>query len=476
MNKWLEKYKSLSPVTKAPIWYAVCSIIQNGIGFFTMPVFTNLMTTEQYGLFTVYQSWMSILVIFTTLNLQYGVFNNAMIKYEERRDEFISAMQGLVLALNAVFLAVYLLFRKPLNELLGLSTVVMLAMFLEMALLPAFGFWSGKKRFEYRYREVIAVTLALTIVNPIVGIIAVYLTEDKGTAKVVAAAVVNAVIYLFIFIRNMRYGRKLFVKEYWKYALGFNIPLIPYYLSQTVFNQSDRIMIDDMVGKDKAAIYGVVYTCSIVITFVINAINNSFVPWTYQKLAAKDYRSLGKISNALSAFIGGILLAVMLVSPEIIRIMAAKEYYEGIWTMPPIICSLFFLFLSQLFINVEFYYEKKNYLVFGSILSAVLNIGLNYLLIPIWGYIVAGYTTLIAYIVFALANYIFMKKIIKKENARVYDMRFLSALTLFMLAASFVILISYYSFVIRLVMLLVIIIIGVIFRKKILDVIQSFRN
>lgn len=476
MKKLIEKYQSLSPAVKAPIWYTVCSVIQNGISFFTMPVFTNIMTTEQYGLFTVYQSWMGILVIFTTLNLQYGVFNNAMMKYQERRDEYISSMQGLVLVLNAAFLLIYLIFHRQINILFGLSTIIMLAMFLEMSLTPALGLWSGKKRFEYRYREVIAITILMSLVSPVIGVLAVWTSEDKGTAKIIASVLVNAGFYLGIFLLNWWRGKKLFVKEYWKYALGFQIPLLPYYLSQMIFNHSDRIMISSMVGKDKAAIYGVVYNCSMVITFVINAINNAFVPWTYERLNDKEYKSLGKVSNALAVFIGAILLMVMLVSPEIIRTMTPDEYYEGIWTMPPIICSLYFLFLAQLFINVEFFEEKKNYLVWGSIISAVLNIVLNYLLIPVIGYVVAGYTTLFAYIVFALANYFFMKRICVEKKTSIYDECFLGIFSVFMLVFMLIITFSYHFFWIRVGLLIFIMIIGLVFRRRIFELIRDIQN
>lgn len=476
LRRLMEQYKSLSPVVKAPIWYTICSVVQNGIGFFTMPVFTNLMTTEQYGVFTVYQSWMGILILFTTLNLQYGVFNNAMMKYQERREEYISAMQGLVLVLNGAFLLVYLIFRRQVNLLFGLSTVIMLAMFLEMSMSPSLALWSGKKRFEYRYREVIAVTILMSLANPVVGVLAVWASEDKGTAKILASAVVNVGFCLLIFVWSLSRGKKLYVKEFWRYALGFQIPLLPYYLSQMVFNHSDRIMISNMVGKDKAAIYGVVYNCSMVITFVINAINNAFVPWTYEQLNAKEYRGLRRVSNVLSASIGAILLMVMLIAPEIIAIMTPDEYYEGIWTMPPIICSLYFLFVSQLFINVEFFEEKKNYLVWGSIISAVLNIALNYLLIPAVGYVAAGYTTLAAYMVFAFANYFFMKKISVEKKAGFYDQRFLLLFSILMIAAMAVITLSYGYFWIRVGMAAALVAAGLASHKKIKEALWDIRN
>ena len=62
-------------------------------------------------------------------------------------------------------------------------------------------------------------------------------------------------------------------------------------------------------------------------------------------------------------------------------------------------------FLQTLLTPTSFYYESKKGLVFASISSAIVNIYLNWLLIPKFGFIVAGYTTFVAYMLFALINY-----------------------------------------------------------------------
>ena len=72
-------------------------------------IFTRLLTTEQYGLLTVYQSWMAIISVFTTLNLSAGVFNNGMIKYPGQKNQFLSSLLGLSTTVTAVFFIVYLI-------------------------------------------------------------------------------------------------------------------------------------------------------------------------------------------------------------------------------------------------------------------------------------------------------------------------------------------------------------------------------
>lgn len=53
------------------------------------------MTTEQYGQFNVYNSWLQIFTIITTLRLNYAVFNKGMSKYKDDRDAYTSTMQSL---------------------------------------------------------------------------------------------------------------------------------------------------------------------------------------------------------------------------------------------------------------------------------------------------------------------------------------------------------------------------------------------
>ena len=169
-----------------------------------------------------------------------------------------------------------------------------------------------------------------------------------------------------------------------------------------IFNQSDRLMIDVLDGRDKAGISGVAYSLGLVLNFVINSINNSFVPWTYKKIRDGKEKEIKNVANGITVLIAVMLLVLILVTPEIMRFIASPEYYEAIWVVPPIVASLFFLFLSQLSINIEFYFGKNTLLVKGSILSAVINIVLNYIFIQWFGYMAAGYTTLVSYIIFCI--------------------------------------------------------------------------
>ena len=73
-------YNKLNIGIKAAIWFMFCNIIQKGITMLTVPIFTRLLSTEEYGIYSVYQSWYSILTIITTLYLFGGFYNKGMVK------------------------------------------------------------------------------------------------------------------------------------------------------------------------------------------------------------------------------------------------------------------------------------------------------------------------------------------------------------------------------------------------------------
>ena len=218
--------------------------------------------------------------------------------------------------------------------------------------------------------------------------------EQKGIARILSVAILNILLGFFFYIYNFAKGKCFYNKEYWKFALLFNIPLIPHYLSMVVLSQADRIMIEKMFGTDKVAIYSVAYSVSMIMNIIITSINSSYVPWTYQKVENAEYKDLKKMSNILLALVGIISLVPTLMAPEIIAIMAPSNYSEAIWAIPPIALSVFFIFLYSLFANIEFYFEESYFVTIASIMGAILNIILNAIFMPIGGYLAAGYTTL----------------------------------------------------------------------------------
>lgn len=470
-----EKLKNTPQGVKASVAYTVCSILQRCLSMLTMPLFTRLLTQEQYGQYNVYLSWMNIFTIFITLNLSAGSFSKAMVKFEKDRSGYVAAVQNVTLVLAGLFLLLYLPLQNFWNPLLELPTPLVLIMVAEIVFQSALLCWYGHRRFTYRYKSVVAVTLLVAVASPVLAYLLVMGAQEKGHARIVGYAVVVIAVGLACFVWQAIRGKGGLKREYWRYALLFNLPLIPYYLSQVIFNQSDRIMISHMAGTDKAGIYSVAYTLATILNFVIAAINGSYVPWFYGKLRENKGKENRPIASGLASLIAFLLLAVIALTPEIITILAGEGYAEAMWVVPPVAMSLLLLFYSQLFINVEFYHEEKYLLVVGSVGAAVLNVVLNYLLIPVFGYVVAGYTTLLSYGVFAVSNYLAVQYLARKRGFQVdyFDLKALTAIFAVFSILSFTAMALYTLPLIRYAIVVAVLLALVILHKQVIRFVQS---
>ena len=140
--------------------------------------------------------------------------------------------------------------------------------------------------------------------------------------------------------------------SYWKYAVLYNLPLIPYFLSSYVLSSSDRLMIGYFWGEDKAGIYGIAYTMSAVVNIVWNSINATLVPTIYQRCDDGRRDTLSRLVVPIIAGYGGVCLLIMLLSPEIIRFLAPSSYGEGMYIIPVIVGGVFYMSIFIIFIII----------------------------------------------------------------------------------------------------------------------------
>ena len=84
---------------RAGLWFLVCTIIQRSITIITTPIFTRLLTNNEYGEYGVFISWMGILSCFVTMYIFSGIYPQAIVKYDDKRNEYSSGMQGFTITL-----------------------------------------------------------------------------------------------------------------------------------------------------------------------------------------------------------------------------------------------------------------------------------------------------------------------------------------------------------------------------------------
>lgn len=468
LKKIRKKYEKIPIPGRAAIWFMLCSFVQKGISAITVPIFTRLLSTEEYGKYNVFNTWFGILSAIFTLSLYNGIYMQGMVKYDQDRKSYTSSLQGLTLVLVLLWTCIYLCMRNFWNRLFGFSTCHMLSMFILSWCAAVFGFWATEQRVRYRYVALVAVTILVAVIKPFLSIILILLSDDKVTALISGMVIVELLAYGWMFFVHMAQGRKFFEKKYWMHSVLLAVPLLPHYLSATILGGADRIMIQHMIGDAAAGIYSLAYSVSMLMMIFNSSLVDALNPLLYQSIKEGKIQKMKKVAYPSLLIVALVNIALIIFAPEIIMIFAPKEYHEAVYIVPPAAMSVFFMFLYQLFACFEFYYEYSSYIAAATAVAAIVNIALNYIFIGIYGYYAAGYTTLICYILYAFAHYCFMRRIcrLKLSGEMPYSARHLILSSVAFMAVGFLFFSTYDYPAVRYAMLSVIAVTVIILRDK----------
>lgn len=472
-----ERYGGLSKLKKATLWITLCSFLQRGLSFITVPIFTRLLSTADYGSVSVYQSWEMVAMYVATLGVTYGGFNNGMMRFKDDREGYTTSVVGLVLALGVLWIALCYTLSDNVVALTGMPLILASLLFVEVIVKGIYDIWVSRMKFDYEYRKLVRASLALSIAVPALGILFVVMASDKVLARVLSFVLVEAAFAMVLGGCMLKRSKRLFKWEYWKFTLLFNIPLLPHYLSQVVLSSSDRIMIANMCTASDAGIYSIAYSAGMIMTLLTNSLNSTVAPWLYRALAAKELRRIGKTSITVLGGLALIVLVVDILAPEVVAILAPGEYGEAMTLVPVIAASVFFMFMYSYCSNIEFYYEKTGLAAVASVLAAVLNVVLNAVFIPLFGYRAAGYTTLVCYVALGAAHYIFSQKVVRAEaGSAALSSAAVWGLALVFTAISLVLPLLYPHPIVRYAVFGIAVVAAVVFRKKIVTKVKEFKG
>lgn len=475
-----KKYKSIPLAVKAGIWFTICNILQRGIQFLTTPFYTRLLTTDEYGMYSVFTTWLNVFMVFATLNLSSGPYYNGMLKFEKNKCEYTSSIQFMGSLFTIGFVVVLCVLYPLLENYIGIPLFEIILMAFVMFFQPAFLFWSGQQRIDYKYRLLIVITVIVSALSPVIGILFVSYCQMGYVGVILGYVISNTAVGVVFYIYNFIRGHTFYQKAYWKYSLSLSLPLIPHYLSQMILGQSDRVMIKYYCGASDAGIYSLAYQVSLIMNLLITGINNSLNPWLYRGLKNREYGKIKKITTELIVGVAVLSGIAMLIAPEIVMILGPQEYMGAVRIIPPVMLSTWITFCYCIWGTALFYFECTKLVAVATSSGAVINLVLNVLFIPQFGFIVAAYTTLIGYIVISIFYWLFTRKVLRENNLKindVFNIKLTWCVWVALSIATGICRISYNcGFVFRYTIFVMVCLIVVFFRNKIISLIKSLKR
>lgn len=396
-----------SSYKKASTFYFIGNIFNKGVAFLTVPILTRLLETDDYGIINTYSSWVGIITMFVGFAMHMGI-RNAFVDFKDDIDNYLSSVIKFTLLCSIGFMlltyAIVTVFEINISLLL-----VFLCLFQSVAsaIIEDVNYYFMMK---YQYIKRTAAMILPNLISVIVAIILISLVMNKNLylGRIVPDALIKI---LFASVLIVCHTKKGFNKHYIKHALTISLPLVLHGAALNILSNSDRIMITWLVDASQSGIYSLVYSLGMISSVIISSLDGVWIPWFTEEMNKKNKDQINSITSYYVKIITYLMCCLILVSPEILKILASKSYWEGIKIIPLIIAANFISFMYSFYVNVEHYYKKTVQISSLTIFAALLNILLNYLLIPKFGYVAAALTTLISYLVILLLHSHFSKKI-----------------------------------------------------------------
>lgn len=398
--------------------FTLGSLLVQGLSFFTLPLYTNLLSQEVYGKFSLYSSWVTLVGLFIGLQLQ-GSFGAAKIRFEEKFDAFVSTSLGASILLFLPVFAGSFLFRPFLSQVFSIESSFVpwiffqaFALFL-VALLNSY--WVQKQK----TLGIFLLSLLNALLSTALSLVLILKMENDFFARFLAQLLVAASFALFAVFYFFKKTGFFIQKEYFVFALQISVPLIFHHLGHHILNQFDRIMIGKMLQLSDVALYSFAYTLSSVLQLVFSSMNTVWCPWYFEKKRAEDKDLLKFVHRYLH--IGLFLtLGFLTIYPELALLLGGEKYRESLNYIPLLVLGYFFVFLYSFPANIQFYHANTKFLPVGTLVAGVANILMNAWMIPFWHVSGAAFATALSYLLLLALHYVLVRKRYDYKEIRVF--------------------------------------------------------
>ena len=399
------------------------TVLIRAMNLISIPVFSRLLTTGEYGKVDVFMTSVNIFTIILGLDFA-GIVGKGRLDFKEEADAYIaSSLLFTTLCSCGIVFLINILFPLA-HVMLGMDRLTVNIMLLYSYAMFVISYRSAEYNFYYDYKRNMVMGLSVAIGNFVLSVVLIetVFTRQKFWGRIIGAAVPTLLIAIFVYFHMLRRGQCKLRKSYVKYSMEFGIPLIPHNLSHMVLSGADKVMINSMINASASGIYSLVYTLGMLTHVMFEAMNNVFGPWLFRQLDKGEKNNVRYVQKYY-------LLVYCTV-----KIIAPEKYWEGISIVMWIVYAEFINFTYTLYVNVEFFYKKTMLISMGTVMAAIVNVLLNLLFLKKLGYQFGAVSTIISYLAL-LIFHMFIVNFVLKRN--VTDNLFVTFIVILMLGITY---------------------------------------
>lgn len=417
-NRELDGKKTI----KSASYNLIANFVSMLVSLVAVKILTTILTTEEMGIAVNFVTLKALITIIVSCSL-YVSIDKAILHFKNQDNQYLSSIYLFSCLTICLFFLIYILFKSFINSIFNITTLLMILMFIFIFLENGYVLITTYWNFKNKYIPNFVLSLLASPVAQLLSVLIVlYLATNKYMGRIIGLELFMSIVGIILGIILVSKAKGFFNKKYVKYGLSYSLPIMPHLISQIVLAQSDLLIINYYGLISCVGIYGIALTIATVLLTVFQQMLRPWSSWVYRRLHEHEENAIYIKSKYLIIIALVLSVGLMSVVPEFVVVILNKNYYDIVYILPILILGVYFQFMFILFYDILYYNKKTKSIMITSSLIAILNLVLNITLIPIFGYIVAAYTTALSYGLMALCYYFLARKL---NIQKIYNLKFI---------------------------------------------------
>lgn len=403
------KYKGLAKDTGL---FAISTFASKLLVFFLTPLYTSVLSTEEYGIADLVTTIINTIYPILTLSISEATLRFALEKDISKNEVLCTSI--LFIGISNILILFFYPLILALNEALVTYWWYFVITYIVFNIQNCFSnFIKGTEKTKLYAIQGIIQTIVIIICN-ILFLIVFKIGLRGYLISIILGYTIPFILMFFVGkiylnLHPFRLNRNL-IKE----MLRYSIPMIPALLAWSINTSIDKYMITSMIGLSENGLYSAAHKIPTILTTVLSVFIQAWQIYAisnYQNPeASKNYSEIYNILNIFSIFA---CLGIIILSKPLAILLYAKSFFSAWKFVPLLTISAMFSSLSG-FLAATYRAAKKTKSLFVSVIvGALINIVLNFILLRSLGTIGAAISTSVSFFVVWLIRFLLAQKMVK---------------------------------------------------------------
>lgn len=420
--------KDMNLPARSSAFFTLTNLLCKGAAFLFTPIFTRLLTPEDYGEYSLFSTLLSLSVIMATMEISGGIIMRLFQK--EKNYHFLSILAAWSISVIAAAPITLILFFIHKFGGFGMSfPLAYTFLFIAIISISLINLFVSRCKFIYSWVPPLITSLMQSVTAPLISIallrISYLSSANHVSVKIGAVTLILAITAICLICTSVKRAKSEIknnnldlnqtyadTKKSIRFLLKLALPLFPYYLSIMAISQADKLFISGMLGKAELAKYSVAYSAGVALSAVTNGVMGSLSPWIMRKTRAGEYDRIRRVLNRITTVSIPIIIIFLCFAPEFFSFLAPPEYKTA---LPVLFISSIIpvpLALAQCSSSIAIAKERVGGVLFSGIFPAVFTISLDFLIIKNAPIYAAAMITAFGFLLLAAIGIANVRKII----------------------------------------------------------------